>query len=285
LMSYVNREPQTGASKNLVDSYLMNDGLPISISPAYAGDKSIAEVMEGRDPRMHATFAQELRLNGDPDLPYPNYSTTGYVVHKFLNEELKDDPAGLQNQNITDAPVIRYGEVLLNYVEAAAELGTLTQQDLNISINVLRKRQGVDMPVLQVLGGMPAVNGVVYNDPERDPDVDPMIWEIRRERRIELTMEGFRFDDLVRWKKLEYTDNPSRPDINRGAWINKADYASPLPNVVIEGGGTEGYIRPAAPQAYRVFNNDRVYLDPIPLDQIKLYQDQGVELTQNPGWE
>ncbi|MGK6350366.1 RagB/SusD family nutrient uptake outer membrane protein [Parapedobacter sp. DT-150] len=285
LMSYVNREPQTGVSKDLMESYLMDDGLPISISPAYAGDKSIEDVMADRDPRMHETFAPELRLNGDPDLPYPNYSTSGYVVHKFLNEELKDAPAGLQNQNITDAPIIRYGEVLLNYAEAAAELGTLTQQDLDISINVLRKRNGIDMPDLQVVGGMPAIDGVAYTDPDKDSEVSSLLWEIRRERRIELTMEGFRFDDLARWKKLEYTDNPSRPDINRGAWINKADYSSSLPNVVIEGGGTEGYIRPAAPQAYRVFDNDRVYLDPIPLDQIKLYQDQGIELIQNPGWE
>lgn len=284
LMSYVNREPQTGASKDLIDAYLMDDGLPTSLSSDYMGDKTIDDVMANRDPRMHATFVSELRLNGDPDLAFPNYSTSGYAVHKFLNEELKDEPAGLQNQNITDAPVIRYGEVLLNYAEAAAELGTLSQQDLDISINMLRKRNGINMPNLEVIGGLPAVNGETYTDPDRDPEVSPLLWEIRRERRIELTMEGFRLDDLLRWKKLEYTDNPSRPDINRGAWVNKADYDSALPNVVIEGGGTAGYIRPAASQAYRVFDNDRVYLSPIPLDQIKLYQDQGVELVQNPGW-
>jgi len=135
-----------------------------------------------------------------------------------------------------------------------------------------------------VVGNSPAVNGVVYDDPKRDPEVPSILWEIRRERRIELAMEGFRFNDLKRWKKLAYTDNFNRADINRGAWIRRSDYAS-LSNVVIENGADEGYIIPAARQAYRAFDNERVYLDPIPLDQIKLYQDQGVALTQNPGWQ
>src|SRR5690606_11374828 len=149
--------------------------------------------------------------------------------------------------------------------------------------NVLRDRPGINLPHLQVIGNSPAVNGIVYDDPKRDPQVSGILWEIRRERRIELAMEGFRLSDLRRWKKLEYTDNFNRPDINRGAWIRKTDYAN-LSNVVIENGAEEGYIIPAARQAYRAFNNDKVYLDPIPLDQIKLYADQGVELKQNPGW-
>lgn len=280
LMSYVNRESQSGVSKDLIDSYLAKDGLPIGVSPLYKGDKTFANVMTDRDPRMYDTFVQELRLNGEVN----NYSTSGYSVLKFLNEELKDQPAGLSNQNITDAPVIRYGEVLLNYAEAAAELGQLTQQDLNISINVIRKRADVNLPDLQVLGGKPAVNGVVYDDPQRDPTVDAMLWEIRRERRTELAMEGFRFDDLRRWKKLDYADNPSNPDINRGAWIKKSEHPQ-MANVTIEGNAAEGYIIPAATQAYRVFDNPRVYLYPIPLDQITLYGDNGVTLTQNPGWE
>lgn len=283
LMSYVNREAQTGVSKDLVESYLMNDGLPISISERYQGDKTIQNVMANRDPRITETFATQLRLNGDPALQYPNYSTSGYIVHKFLNESIKDANEGLSSNNITDAPVIRYGEILMNYAEATAELGNLMQNDIDISINVLRDRQGVNLPHLQVVGNSPAVNGVVYDDPKRDPEVPSILWEIRRERRIELAMEGFRFNDLKRWKKMAYTDNFNRADINRGAWIRRSDYAS-LSNVVIENGADEGYIIPAARQAYRAFDNERVYLDPIPLDQIKLYQDQGAELSQNPGW-
>lgn len=283
LMSYVNREAQTGVSKDLIESYLMNDGLPITESPNYRGDKTIQNVMADRDPRINETFATQIRLNGDPALQYANYSTSGYVVHKFLNESLKDANEGLSSLNITDAPVIRYGEVLMNYAEAATELGSLTQADLDISINVLRDRPGVNLPHLQVVGNAAAVNGRVYDDPKRDTEVPGILWEIRRERRIELALEGFRLNDLKRWKKLEYTDNFTRPDINRGAWIRRADYAS-LSNVIIENEADEGYIIPAARQAYRAFNSDRVYLDPIPLDQIKLYADQGFVLKQNPGW-
>lgn len=279
LNSYVNKEPQTGASKNAIESYLAEDGLPISLSLLYQGDKTIADVMTDRDPRMYETFVPQLRLNGVAS----NYSTSGYAVHKFLNEAIKDAPEGNSNLNPTDAPVIRYGEVLMNYAEAAAELGNITQADLDKSINALRDRADVQMPHLQVIGGQPAINGNVYDDPERDPTVPSLIWEIRRERRVELMMEGFRLDDLKRWKKLEYTDTQNNPDINRGAWIKLSDYAG-LKDVKIDG-VDEGYIIPASkPETQRLFVDEKVYLEPLPLDQIKLYSDQGKVLTQNPGW-
>lgn len=101
-----------------------------------------------------------------------------------------------------DAPCIRYAEVLLNYVEARYEIAQVggnafTQSDLDKSINELRDRQltkwgdteAKTMPKVQLNGGNLSVNGVVINDPARDPDVNPVLWEIRRERRIELIME------------------------------------------------------------------------------------------------
>ncbi|RXF68806.1 RagB/SusD family nutrient uptake outer membrane protein [Arcticibacter tournemirensis] len=279
LHSYVNKEAQTGTSKNAVESYLCKDGLPISLSPLYKGDRGIANVMADRDPRIKETFASELRLPGIAS----NYSTSGYAVIKFFNETIKDVAEGNSNTNTTDAPIIRYGEVLVNYAEACAELGTLTQSDLDRSINLLRNRNGIGMPRLQVVGDKPAVNDVVYDDPKRDPLVPSLIWEIRRERRVELMMEGFRNDDLKRWRKYEYLDTKVKTDINRGAWIKKSDY--PKATVTLEG-TTEGYIIPAPkPETQRVFESDKVYLSPLPLDQIKLYKDQGVDLRQNPGWE
>lgn len=284
LVSYVNREAQTGYTKNLIDSYLASDGLPIGLSPLYQGDKSITQVQANRDPRIKATFVDALRINGYISTT-TGYSTTGYSVHKFLNEAIKGTSEGLSSANPTDAPEIRYAEVLLNYAEAAAELGALTQADLDLSINRLRKRTGVTMPSLQVIGTQPAVNGVVYDDPKRDPTVSSLLWEIRRERRIELVMEGFRLDDLRRWKKLEYADQVQNKDINRGAWIKRSDY--PLAtSVVIEGGATEGYIIPLPSAAtWRVYDNPKVYLDPIGLDQINLYKEQGVDLKQTIGWQ
>ncbi len=281
LNSYSNKEPQTGASKDAIEAYLADDGLPIALSPGYQGDKSIENVMANRDPRITETFVQELRLNGVAS----NYATSGYAQHKFLNEEIADLPEGNSDDNTTDGPVIRYGEVLMNYAEAAAELGNLTQQDLDKSINLLRGRSGIDMPPLQIMGSQPAVNGQTYDDPARDPSVPSLIWEIRRERRVELMMEGFRLDDLKRWKKLEYIDTIEYKDINRGAWIDRSDYPGAEGSVNIENGAEEGYIVPAfEAQSQRRFDDPRVYLSPIPLDQIILYENNGVTLEQNPGW-
>lgn len=287
LVSYNNAEPQTGISKDAMDAYLGSDGLPIKLSSTYQGDKGIDKLMSNRDPRMNETLVDyELRINGIAS----NFSTTGVSIHKFLNEEIKDTPQGFSLDNNTDAPIIRYGEVLMNYAEAVAELATvggpaMTQDDLDLSINVLRDRPGIDMPHLELSGDQTAVNGTVFDDPDRDSDVSPVIWEVRRERRIELMMEGFRHNDLRRWKKLEYVDMVDNPDINRGAWVNKADYPDAnLSNLTLTDGDT-GYIIPASSSAdLRTFDDPKVYLDPLPLDQIKLYSDQGATLEQNPGW-
>ncbi|HYH16482.1 MAG TPA: RagB/SusD family nutrient uptake outer membrane protein [Flavisolibacter sp.] len=279
--SYVNNEPQSGVSKDAVEAFLANDGLPISISPKYKGDKTIANVVADRDPRLKETIVSELRLKGYAS----NYSTSGYSTLKFLNDAIKNLPEGNLAANRTDAPVIRFGEVLLNYAEASAELGTLSQADLDKSINKLRDRPGIMMPHLQVIGGAPAINGVVYDDPERDPTVPSLIWEIRRERRTELMFEGFRLDDLKRWKKLEYTDTQANRDINRGAWIRAADYPLLHADVKIEGGASEGYIIPAIAATVQRTYDAKYYLEPIPLDQINLYKSKGVELRQNNGWE
>ncbi|WP_029034256.1 RagB/SusD family nutrient uptake outer membrane protein [Salinimicrobium terrae] len=298
LNSYVNKEPQTGMSKEAVEAYLTAQGLPID--PATYDDHGIEAVMAARDPRLYQTVVPyELRLDGVSS----NYSTTGYAIHKFLNEEIADEPIGSSNLNPTDAPIIRYGEVLLNYIEAVAELATLggpevTQEDLDISVNVLRSRPGIDLPHLQIIGGQPAVDGVVYDDPERDPSVPSFIWEVRRERRIELMMEGFRYDDLRRWSQFEDLDTTdgfeNATEINMGAWIDKTDYPDADLSAVqladengiyLPADATQGYIVPAAAEELqREFTDPRVYLAPIPLDQIKLYEDQGVDLEQNPGW-
>lgn len=279
VMSMNNNATQQGASKDLIEAYLGSDGLPIAISGAYKGDQTIDDVMTARDPRLNATFVNELRLAGRD----VNQSTTGYASQKFLNESLKNDQnLGFLDKNITDAPIIRYGEVLINYAEAAAELGSISQADLDISVNKLRDRAGISMPHLEISGGLPAVNGVTYDDPQRDPDVSPLLWEIRRERRVELVFEGFRFDDLRRWAKLAYTDTQVNVDINRGAWVNKANYPGINASVKLTN-GTTGYIIPS-PTTQRTFADPKVYLDPIPLDQITLYSDQGATLEQNPGW-
>ena len=278
-MSYNNLEPQAGMSKNAIDSYLLSDGLPIGLSPLYENDRTVANALRDRDGRLQQTIAPQLRMMN----VVSNFALSGYAVQKFLNESLRNQTVGTGSLNITDAPIIRYGEVLMNYVEAAAELGVLTQDDLDKTINVLRNRNGVGLPRLELSGGRPAVNGTPYDDPARDPSVPSVLWEIRRERRSELVFEGLRLNDLRRWKKLEYADTDKNPTNNRGAYIVKANYTAEQLNGITIDGTSEGYIIPSASIKRTV--DDKLYLDPIPLDQISLYKSNGAELKQNPGWK
>lgn len=289
--TYNDVEAQTGPSKNLIDGYLCADGLPIGLSAVYEGDKNIVNTIASRDGRLAETFVTDetaLRLKGETTVN----TTTGYSTHKFKNEAISGTNEGQSNLNPTDGPTIRYAEVLINYAEASAELGTLTQSDLDLTINKLRDREAVALPHLQVVGGNPAVGGVVYDDPARDLTVSSLLWEIRRERRNELVFEGFRLDDLRRWKKLEYTDTEDNSTINRGAWIVASEHPD-MVDVVIENestvdGEVYGYIRPStAIQSQRRFDpstDSKVYLYPIPLAEITLYDDNGYVLTQNDGW-
>ncbi|MCH5684866.1 RagB/SusD family nutrient uptake outer membrane protein [Niabella sp. W65] len=96
-----------------------------------------------------------------------------------------------QSADINDCPVFRMGEILMNYAEAQFELGQFSQAIANATINKTRARGEV----------APLNISAIPNDPTRDPAVDPVLWEIRRERAVELMGEGFRFDDLRRWKK------------------------------------------------------------------------------------
>ncbi|MCA5005714.1 RagB/SusD family nutrient uptake outer membrane protein [Sphingobacterium bovistauri] len=275
LMSNNNLESQSGISKSAIESYLASDGLPIAISATYKGDKGIENVVANRDGRLNGTVVPALRLQG----VVTNYSSSGYSTLKFLNEQFKNDQMGTSFVNTTDAPIIRYGEVLVNYAEACAELGIITQDDLDKSINKLRARAGVNLPKLEIVSGQPAVNGKVYDDPNRDQSVSSLIWEIRRERRSELIFEGFRLNDLRRWKKLEYADADKNPSINLGAYIDKTKWtADQLKTIILN---PEGYIVPSIVGRTVV---DKHYLEPIPLDQIALYKANGSELNQNPGW-
>ena len=138
---------------------------------------------------------------------------------KFLPDSntLKTIPTQI-NTNYTDAPLFWLAEVYLNYAEAAAELDqmgkyTLTQADLDNTINKLRAR-GQVAPM--VLAG-PQDPG--YTDPAKDADVTSLIWEVRRERRTELMMDGFRFNDLMRWKKGDYMNTTLNPDSFLGAKV------------------------------------------------------------------
>ena len=302
LMTFQNTEVEIDSpSKSLVESYLTKNGLPIhqAGNTQYQGDHTFAAEMTDRDPRLAATIRTSgLSLTGIDEV----WAISGYFGNRFVNPNLIDKPGGSSYTCITDAPVMKLNEVLMNYIEAAAELAdmgayTLTQADFDKTINTIRDRPSTQMPHLILAGSNLQVNGVTINDPERDADVTPIIWEIRRERRTELVYEGIRFNDLRRWSKLHYADMVRNPKANRGAYLDKtafvaqynATHTTPitvetLKGVKIEGGGTAGYIQPITSTALMRTMAEKDYLYPLPEDQITLYKSRGYELPQNPGW-
>ena len=296
LMSFQNTEMEMSSpSRSFIDAFLTTNGLPIhqAGNTDYKG-KEYANEIQNRDPRLADNIDEEsgLRLNGVAAV----YAASGYYANRYVNKDLINKPGGMSSTNTTDAPVMKLNEVMLNYIEAAAELAdlgqyTLTQDDFDKTINAIRDRQSTHMPHVTLAGNALKVNGVEINDPDRDATVKPIIWEIRRERRVELAYEGLRFNDLRRWGKLEYADMVKNKKLNMGAWINKADYdATAMAKITLcdENGnivtGNEGYIMPITEVAKMREMADKDYLYPIPVDQITMYETHGFTLTQNPGW-
>ena len=174
--------------RSFVHTYLKQDGTPFTAAADYAV-KSFAEEMEGRDLRLEQTVrGRNFLWDGKTAVAdIKNLSLTGYQVIKYTLDESKYDGGA---KNINSIPLIRYAEVLLNYAEAKAELGEFSDDIWNKTIKPLRERAGVDGkrptsadPYLQQYYGLS----------------DSDLLEIRRERAIELLLEGFRYDDLMRW--------------------------------------------------------------------------------------
>ncbi|MBI6120818.1 RagB/SusD family nutrient uptake outer membrane protein [Salegentibacter maritimus] len=296
-------------TKKAADKYLMTDGETRWTSPLFSGDQDPYSEFRNRDHRMYYTITPPFKVNSIPDgqntskweftgdpkdreyidimaqlsddehktLPSVNWrglvvresphfrdfnngqgynaGFTGYKLFKYYNELLY-----IQNQDINDKPVFRMGEVLLNYAEAKYELGEFDQAIADQTINRLRERGAV----------APLTVGSEPSDPTRDPEVNPTLWEIRRERAVELMGEGFRFDDLRRWKKMKYTQEEKL-----GRWVDNSKYGDRLD---IQNGTQKGYVtifgKPTGefPNYY--------YLYPIPSNELVL----NPALEQNPGW-
>jgi len=211
-----------------------------------------------------AGFVQPISPNfrdaGSQNIPWDpgyNVTSTGYKMWKFVNR-LKINIA-FADEN--DESLFRIEETMLNYAEAMAELNQFTQEIADLTINKLRFRAGVaHMDIGQI---------DAFFDPTRIPTVDPILWEIRRERAVELMAEGFRFDDLRRWKNMNEATKPKL-----GMYIQSAAFNNKLP---IQGGASEGYIsREPTPTPFP----DHYYLFPIPSNQIVL----NPKLVQNPSW-
>ncbi|MCE7072118.1 RagB/SusD family nutrient uptake outer membrane protein [Dyadobacter sp. CY327] len=288
-----------GLEKKLVNSYLMADGSRFTDIKGYETMQFYDEV-QNRDPRL----SQTIRTPGytrigetTPLVPEFGATVTGYQLIKFVSEP-KWDTFG---KDITDMPIFRYAEVLLNYAEAKAEKGTLTQADLDISTKLTRDRVGMVNINMATANAKP--------DPYQAAQYTKLtgkntgvILEIRRERRIELVMENFfRWDDIVRWKEGQlltkqfkgmYFPGPGNYDLDKNGKIDLVIYEGTKPavpgaqllklgsEILLENGNKGGNIVINSHITKR-FDENKDYLYPIPTQERLL----NPNLTQNPNWK
>lgn len=257
-------------TKKFADMFLCTDGLPIEKSPLFMGRDSVTMEYQNRDLRMTNVLLLPFSVFWAPPIAardwsnpdaggiinlvnFGNTSRTGYTSIKFRPEI--QEPIGV------DYPVIRYAEVLLIRAEALFERnGNITDDQLDNTINLLRDR-----------GNITKLSNAFVSDNGLD-----MRTEIRRERTIELFLEGFRFDDLRRWKTAEV----DMPKALRGVlWTGTQFETDPTWSDINFPLDEEGYIV-IEPASNRIFQ-EKHYLLPLPTRQILL----NPQLEQNPDWE
>lgn len=265
-----------GITKEMADSYLCTDGRPIAGNALFLGYADLTTETQNRDPRFRQTIFTPpapwmIEQNGTVRTWQEVYgrmytnsthsSATGYMRRKDYNPY-----AVYHHLNFEETPSIqfRYAEVLLNYIEAKAELGQATQADVDNTIKKLRDRVG--MPNLQV-------NAITTDSNWEFPALSPLINEIRRERKVELALENLRWDDIARWAAADELLIGKRP---------KGARAAQFPNTPVLPVDVNGFLDPYAtvvPGGYG-FRADRDYLDPISINELTL----NPALGQNPGW-
>ncbi len=284
-----------GLEKSLVNSYLMADGSRFTDIDGYDTLQYFDEV-QNRDPRL----AQTIRVPGYTRIGQtaslaPDFESTmtGYQPIKWMNIVAMDG----NNQSYHDMVIFRAGEVFLNYAEAKAELGTLTQADLDLSVNRIRTRAG--MPHLNLAAANASPDPYLADQYKNVSGSNAgVILEIRRERRIELVMENnFRWDDLMRWKEGHLLTRPFKGmyfpttgmfDLNRDGRndVEVYDGAKPpatgpyqIPSSELSEAGKGNIVTNI--NIRKVFREDRDYLWPLPIEDLELNKN----LKQNPNWE
>jgi len=293
-------------TRTFINTYLKLDGTPFTNDPNYKTVLFKDEV-KNRDLRLKQTIrsGDYKRINNGVQVPAPpvfSYTFTGYQPIKWTLDDMYYDAGAL---NINSIALFRYAEVLLNYAEAKAELGTLTDQDWAATIGVLRSRAGIT-------GGLTAKPIVAdpYLIANYFPGInDASILEVRRERGIELSLEGLRFSDILRWKRGQLMDQEwngfyvpalNTPlDLNEDGILDVAFYQGAKPSPAAAGvtyvdvsanigtaknsqqlkNGTSGELTwmNEIPRKW----DDKMYYYPIP--QVDLQRNPA--LGQNAGWQ
>lgn len=192
--------PRMSLRKTFVNTYLKADGSRFTDQTGF-NTLPFFEETANRDPRLAQTIrlGDYRRSDGSAAPPDFNYTYTGYQIKKYTLDDKKLDATP---KNYNSIPIIRYAEVLLNYAEAKAELGEFTDADWTKTIQLIRNRAGItnsDFPQ----------TADTYLQTNYFPDIQSaVLLEIRRERAIELVDEGFRYDDLIRWKEGQLMTTP-----------------------------------------------------------------------------
>lgn len=256
-------------TRKLANMYVCQDGLPIQKSPLFKGYSKATSEFQNRDNRMLTTLAKRGDMVWDNTAEHCRTAwddsdisraksvgataNSGYQTHKWAVERQVSD-----RYESMDFPVIRYAEVLLNFAEAIYELqGRISDSDLNKSVNLVRQRSNPSM--VKLSNALVDNNGLSMRE------------EIRRERTVELTFEGFRIDDLKRWATAPVEMPQDQLGIKwKGTefetlWANQSRQLNSEGCIIIYDGRKW---------------DDKLYLYPLPSDQLQL----NPKLGQNPGW-
>lgn len=294
----------TGFTKRFADLYPMADGTPFT---SHAGFDTISylEVFTGRDARMAQTIHAPgyIQMGADKTTAVNLQMTlTGYKYIKYIMESTYNTWGG----SVCAMPIFRLAEVYLNYAEAKAELGTLTQSDLDISLNLLRDRAGVahlDMATANANpdASMTAENGYGFSNPVLLASANKgVLLEIRRERIIETPLEGLHYWDIMRWREGHLFTLPRQGLFfpREGKYDLTGDgKANILLSPTKKSGGlgvtclvfdqdiflsntTSGNMV-AYKDMIMQWNEDKDYLYPVPITDRTMTSGA---LTQNPGW-
>lgn len=292
-----------GMTRKMFCSYLMKDGSRFTDKDGWKIMSFVDEV-KNRDPRLSQSIRTPgyKRIGSDKvEAPDFGHTETGYMITKYMQGA--DLGVDLYGASYNDLPLFRSAEVYLNFAEAKAELGTLTQADLDKSIKLLRDRVGMPNIDLAVANASP--DPYLMAEDTGYPNVTGanagVILEIRRERTAELFDENFRFYDLIRWKNGQaithkflgmYFPAPGAYDLDGNGTLDVCFYTdsapSGLPANVVKfkigeriffTEGDHGYVD-VTPNLPGVWNENRDYFYPIPTDELTL----NPNLVQNPGW-
>lgn len=260
-------------NRKFVNMYLSSDGLPIEKSPKFQGYSMMNSEFQNRDNRMSNSFLQngENYWVNDPGSSRIDWkgmegedAKNALTMRPTFGSGYQNKKWGTEREVIDyyegyDFPIIRYAEVLLNYAEAVYERDdAISDSDLDFSLNLVRLRVNPEMPKLS--NALVNSNGLNMRN------------EIRRERTIELYFEGFRIDDLKRWKTAEFEMPKDVLGIKwegtqfQTAWGTESSRAKDANGcLIMEGGRTW---------------SEKNYLLPLPTDQLQLNPNLG----QNKGW-